>query len=60
MSSSDGNFYVFDIRGNGEISQKEKVHSDVLIDFVVNKEEDYAITSSLDKTINLVKIIKIK
>merc|ERR1712170_112426 len=58
MASSFGNFYVFDVRGNGQITQKEKVHSDVLIDFVLTKEEHYAVTSSLDKTINLVKIIK--
>lgn len=58
MSSTEGRFYVFDVRGNGEVSQSEKVHSDVVIDFLMTKEEDYALTCSLDKTINLVKIMK--
>lgn len=59
MSSSNGNFYVFDSRGNCSISQKEKVHSDVIMDFYVTKDENFAITTSLDKTINLVKIVNL-
>jgi hypothetical protein len=59
MSTSDGNFYIYDVRGNGSISQKDKVHSDVLIDFSMTKDENFALTCSLDKTINLVKIIKL-
>lgn len=59
MSGSNGNFFVFDVRGNGEICQKEKAHSDVLIDFVMTKGEEFAVTCSLDKTINLVQVIKI-
>ncbi len=59
MSSSEGNFYVYDVRGNGTISQKDKVHSDVCIDFNITKDENYAVTCSLDRTINLVKIIKL-
>jgi len=59
MSGSHGTFYVFDSRGNGTISQKEKVHSDVILDFHITKDENFAITSSLDKTINLVKIVNL-
>jgi WD40 repeat protein len=59
MCSSDGNFYVFDVRGNGTVSQKDKLHSDVIIDFCLTKDENYALTASLDKTINLVKIVKL-
>lgn len=59
LSGSYGNFYVFDSRGNGMISQKEKVHSDVIMDFHITKDENFAITSSLDKTINLVKIVNL-
>lgn len=59
MSTSDGNFYIYDVRGNGSISQKDKVHSDVLIDFAMTKDENFALTCSLDRTINLVKIIKL-
>ena len=42
-----------------EIIQKEKMHSDVLYDFVLTKDENYALTCSLDKTINLVNILNI-
>ena len=59
LSGSTGNFYVYDSRGNGSISQKEKVHSDVIYDFIMTKDENFAITSSLDKTINLVKIVNL-
>jgi|LauGreDrversion4_2_1035121.scaffolds.fasta_scaffold281280_1 WD40 repeat protein len=59
MSTSSGKFLVFDIRGNGSISQTEQLHTDVLIDFVVTKDETFALTASLDKTINSVQIFKI-
>ncbi len=59
MASSCGNFYSFDVRGNGQIAQKEKVHSDLLIDFVVTKEEQFVVTSAIDGSINLVKLIKL-
>ena len=60
LSGSSGVFYVFDTRGQGAISQKEKVHSDVIYDFTVTKDENFVITSSLDRTINLVKIVNLK
>jgi hypothetical protein len=59
MSTSSGKFLVFDTRGNGVISQTEQLHSDVLIDFIITKDESYALTGSLDKTINSVQIFKI-
>ena len=59
MSTTEGNFYVFDTRGNGQISQKDKLHTDVMIDFSLTKDENYAVTCSLDRTINLVKIIRL-
>ena len=58
-SGSNGNFYIFDCRGNGSIIQKEKVHKDVIMDFIVTEKENFIITSSIDKTINLVKIVNI-
>ena len=58
-SGSNGNFYIFDSRGNGSIIQKEKVHKDVIMDFIVTEKENFIITSSIDKTINLVKVINI-
>jgi hypothetical protein len=59
MSSSTGNFYVIDTRGEGSVLQREKVHTDVLLDFILTPDESYAVTGSLDQTINLVKILKI-
>jgi hypothetical protein len=59
MSTTEGNFYVFDTRGNGQISQKDKLHTDVMIDFSLTKDENFAVTCSLDRTINLVKIIRL-
>jgi hypothetical protein len=59
MATTEGNFLVFDSRGNGAISQKDKVHSDVMIDFTLTKDENLAVTCSLDRTINLVKIIRL-
>ena len=56
---SNGNLYVIDVRGNGKIICKEKCHKDVIMDFVVTENEKFVITSSLDKTINLVKIVEI-
>ena len=58
-SGSNGNMYIFDVRGNGTIVQKDKVHNDVIMDFIVTENEKFVITSSLDKTINLVKIVNI-
>ncbi len=50
---------MFDVRGNGEFTQTEKPHKDILIDFIITQDEKYAITASLDKTINLVRMIDI-
>jgi hypothetical protein len=58
LGSSEGNFYVLDTRGNGSLVQDDKLHADVLIDFVLTKDENFAVTCSIDKTINLVKIFK--
>lgn len=54
-SSTNGLFYIIDTRGNGSILMKEQLHSDAIMDFAITENEDFALTSSLDKTINLVK-----
>ena len=59
-SGSNGNMYIFDTRGVGSVLLKEKVHSDVIMDYVVTENENFIITSSIDKTINLVKIVDIE
>jgi len=59
-SSSNGYMYIFDTRGVGSYVLKEKCHSDVIMDFVVTENENFVITSSIDKTINLIKVVDIK
>ena len=59
-SSSSGNIYIFDTRGIGTVVLKEKCHSDVIIDFIVTENENFIITSSIDKTINLVKTVELQ
>ena len=59
-SGSSGFFYIFDTRGMGSYELREKYHNDVIMDFVVTENENFVITSSLDKTINLVKVVELK
>ena len=59
LGSTNGYFYIFDVRGNGEFTQSDKVHKDIVMDFVITSDEKFAITASIDKTINLVKMIDI-
>jgi ribosome assembly protein SQT1 len=59
-SGSNGYLYVFDTRGMGTIVLREKCHSDVMMDFVVTENENFVITSSIDKTINLIKTVDIQ
>ena len=58
-SGSNGYIYIFDTRGMGTIVLREKCHSDVIMDFVVTENENFIITSSIDKTINLIKIVEL-
>ena len=59
-SSSNGYIYVFDTRGVGTIVFQEKCHSDVIMDFVVTENENFIITSSIDKSINLIKTVNLE
>ena len=59
-SSSNGYIYIFDTRGMGTVVLREKCHSDVIMDFIVTENENFVITSSIDKTINLIKTIDIQ
>ena len=59
-SGSNGYIYVFDTRGMGTIVLREKCHSDVIMDFVVTENEKFILTSSIDKTINLIKTVDIQ
>ena len=59
-SSSNGYIYAFDTRGVGTIVFQEKCHSDVIMDFVVTENENFIITSSIDKCINLIKTVNLE
>lgn len=51
-SGSNGHFYVFDIRSKCSIKIKIKMHNDVIMDYFIDKNDTFALTSSLDKSIN--------
>ena len=38
---------------------KDRLNSDVITDFVLTKDENYVLTGSMDKTINMMKIMKL-
>ena len=59
-SGSSGTFYIIDTRGVGTVELQEKCHKDAIMDFVVTENENFVITSSIDKSINLVKIVELK
>ena len=59
-SGSNGFFYIIDTRGVGTFQLKERYHKDVIMDFVVTENENFVITSSIDKTINLIKVVELK
>lgn len=56
MASSKGKFMLFDTRSSGEFVIKEQLHVGGIMDFTLTRKEDYALTCSLDKTINLIKL----
>ena len=59
-SSTNGYIYTFDTRGMGTVILREKCHSDVIMDFIVTENEKFIITCSIDKTINLIKMVDIQ
>ena len=59
-SSSNGYIYVFDTRGMGTVALREKYHRDAIMDFFVTENENFVITSSINKTINLIKTVNIQ
>lgn len=56
LGSSCGMFYVFDSRGTGTFVLKEQLHCTGIIDFALTDNEQFALTSSLDRTVNLIKM----
>lgn len=59
FSTNNGNFCSLDVRGNGKLENSIKLHRDIIMDFALTEDENYVITSSLDKTINLHKFEKL-
>ena len=51
-----GNIYLYDLSGNGECVIQEKLHTEAIMDFSLTKNENFIITSSLDKSINMLKL----
>ena len=55
-SGCNGNFYEIDLRNKGKVLSRIKLHNDVIFDFYVSEDETFALTSSIDKTINLLEL----
>ena len=56
LGSSSGMFYVFDSRGTGSFLFKSQLHCSGIMDFALTENEKFALTSSLDRTINLIEL----
>lgn len=56
LGSSNGRIYVLDSRGTGTIQLKEQLHCSGIMDFALSENEQFVITSSIDRTINQLKI----
>lgn len=56
LGTSFGRFLVFDSKGNGTFKHSEQLHCTGLMDFALTKSEAYVLTSSLDRTINLLRL----
>lgn len=56
LGSSTGMFYVFDSRGTGSFVFKSQLHCNGIMDFALTENEKFALTSSLDRTINLIEL----
>lgn len=56
MTSSKGVFYLFDSRGTGSFPFHAQLHCTGIMDFGVTMNEKFVITSSLDRTVNMILI----
>lgn len=56
LGTSFGRFLVFDSKGNGEFKHSEQLHCTGLMDFALTKAETFVLTSSLDRTINFMRL----
>jgi len=57
FGTSNGRFLVFDSRSTSEkMKIEETLHCAGIMEFCLSENEDYIFTSSLDRTINMLKI----
>ena len=56
MGTSFGKFMIFDSRGNGTFLIQELLHCSGIMDFALTDNEQYVFTSSIDRSVNLMKI----
>jgi hypothetical protein len=60
FGTSNGRFIVYDSRGTSETCDKMKIeetmHCAGIMELCFSENEDYIFTSSLDRTINMLKI----
>ena len=57
MGTSNGRFLVYDSRSTSdEMVLTENLHCTGIMEFSLSEKEDYVFTSSLDRTINMLKL----
>ncbi len=57
MGTSSGRFVVYDSRKtNEEMQLSEQLHCTAIMEFSMTDNEDFVVTSSLDRTINMMKL----
>ena len=56
LGTSFGVFMVYDSRSTSEFQIKEQLHATGIMDFALTGNEEFVLTSSLDRTINLLKL----
>lgn len=60
LATSIGRFVVYDSRStSSEMLLSEYLHCSGIIDFVVSEKEDFVFTSSIDRTVNMIKLDKL-
>jgi hypothetical protein len=57
MGTSAGRFIVYDSRKtNDEMQFSEQLHCTAIMEFSMTENEEFVVTSSLDRTINMIKL----
>ena len=56
LGTSFGKFIILDTRGSGTFIIQELLHCSGIMDFSLTENEQFVFTSSIDRTVNLMKI----